>query len=70
MNLTFLQNHCVRRHGQTMQDIRATQPESEKDSKLTLQLAEIKQRLELAESQLSEERQVILQLSQKVSEIS
>lgn len=53
-----------------MQDIRATQPESEKDSKLTLQLAEIKQRLELAESQLSEERQVILQLSQKVSEIS
>lgn len=69
MNATFLQNHCMRRHGQTFQEIKSTkdaEKENEIPSKLSAQLEEIKQRLILTESQLAEERKSYRDQSMKV----
>ena len=69
MNGTFLQNHCMRRHGQTYQDIKTTQDqnkENEIPSKISEQLQEIKDRLIFTESQLAEERKSMKELSSRV----
>lgn len=69
MNATFLQNHCIRRHGQTYQELQSTQKdekENEIPPKISEQLEEIKQRLIMTESQLAEERKSLHELSVKV----
>lgn len=71
MNATFLQNHCVRRHGQTFQEIKSVQGEDKENDippKISKQLEEIKERLIFTESQLEEERKSMKELNFKVSE--
>lgn len=72
MNATFLQNHCIRRHGQTYQQLRTThqdEKENEIPLKISEQLDEIKQRLIFTESQLAEERKSLHELNAKVRNI-
>ena len=70
MNSTFLQNHCVRRHGQTFQEIKSSQQndkENEIPPKISQQLEEIKERLIYTEAQLADERKSMRELSARVS---
>lgn len=69
MNATFLQNHCMRRHGQTFQDIKSAQEETKENeipTKISEQLEEIKERLIFTESQLAEERKSMKELNSRV----
>lgn len=70
MNATFLQNHCVRRHGQTFHEIKSTHTEEKENAapiQVIEQLKEIKERLVLTESQLTEERKSLKEINMKVS---
>lgn len=70
MNATFLQNHCVRRHGQTFEDIKSSHGDNKENSApdlLVEQLQEIKERLVMTESQLTEERKSLREMSVKVN---
>ncbi|XP_067948960.1 cilium assembly protein DZIP1L-like isoform X2 [Watersipora subatra] len=68
MNATFLQNHCLRRHGQSFQEIKIAQDgekENEIPSKISEQLEEIKDRLIFTESQLAEERKSLKEIGSR-----